>query len=368
MNGNLTFFDKVTQISGKIRPYPKSERKTHCQKLLKEIQVDKGVYLPSNPKSMVIDIDYNSGIPMQSAAKAPFLARFKVQDCGFRELEEFNAKQESSGDDLSVDSLGPEKWLGCIFKVGDDVRQDMLALQVIQLFKNVFDQLGIDVFLMPYKVVATAPGCGVIECVPNAKSRDQLGRQAEVNLYEYFVTTYGDERKVEFQEARSNFIKSMAAYSVVSYILQIKDRHNGNIMINDAGYIIHIDFGFMFESSPGGNMGFEPDMKLTYDWVVLMGSDVDSYTFRWFIELCVRAYLAVRNYTEEFTSLVSLMLDTGLPCFRGETLKRLRMRFAPQLTEREAANNMLKIIENSHMSKRAQIYDYIQLVQNQIPC
>ena len=37
----------------------------------------------------------------------------------------------------------------------------------------------------------------------------------------------------------------MAAYSVVSYILQIKDRHNGNIMINDAGYIIHIGKSYL---------------------------------------------------------------------------------------------------------------------------
>ncbi|KAJ3078253.1 phosphatidylinositol-4- kinase, partial [Quaeritorhiza haematococci] len=66
------FFAEVTGISGKLKPYiqkTKAEKKRKIDEEMRKIKVDPGVYLPSNPESTVIDIDYDSGRPLQSHAK-----------------------------------------------------------------------------------------------------------------------------------------------------------------------------------------------------------------------------------------------------------------------------------------------------------
>lgn len=44
---------------------PGIERKKACLEALKAIKVEPGCYLPSNPESVILDIDRNSGTPMQ---------------------------------------------------------------------------------------------------------------------------------------------------------------------------------------------------------------------------------------------------------------------------------------------------------------
>ncbi|KAI1065959.1 hypothetical protein LB507_000436 [Fusarium sp. FIESC RH6] len=366
----FAFFDEVTDISGKLKPYikkSKPEKKQKIEEELRKIKVEVGVYLPSNPDGVVIGIDRKSGKPLQSHAKAPYMATFRIQKNkgGVSEVDEM--MDEKDGGEHGTPEKTIEVWQSAIFKVGDDCRQDVLALQMIAAFRGIFHDVGLDVYVFPYRVTATAPGCGVIDVLPNSISRDMLGREAVNGLYDYFISKYGNENSLRFQRARSNFVKSMAAYSVISYLLQFKDRHNGNIMIDDAGHILHIDFGFCFDIAPGGIKFERAPFKLTTEMAAVMGGSMEHQSFKAFEELCVKAFLASRQYCEKLSQIVWLMMDSGLPCFKPESVKHFRERFVLDKSERDAANFMKHLIKTSYSSHSTGIYDQFQLLTNGIP-
>lgn len=365
------FFSEVTNISGKLKPFikrPKPEKKQKIEEELRKIQVDVGVYLPSNPDGVLIGIDRQSGKPLQSHAKAPFMATFRIRKERQADTSDTDEPQDMLvNGQTAKDTNTYEVWQSAIFKVGDDCRQDVLALQLIAAFRGIFNNVGLNVYVFPYRVTATAPGCGVIDVLPNSISRDMLGREQVNGLYEYFVSKYGNEDSPRFQAARHNFVRSMAAYSVISYLLQFKDRHNGNIMIDDAGHILHIDFGFCFDIAPGGVKFERAPFKLTSEMVAVMGGSPNSQAYAWFEELCVKAFLACRPYADKLAHMVTVMLASGLPCFKPETMKNFRDRFVLEKPEREAAEYMRMLIRKSESSFSTVGYDQFQYLTNSIP-
>lgn len=353
------FFNEVTSISGKLKPYikkSKAEKKIKIDEEMALIVVQPGVYLPSNPDGVLVDINRKSGKPLQSHAKAPFMATFKIKK-DVEDVDEYG----------KVIHVPIEKWQSAIFKVGDDCRQDVLALQLVSVFRTIWLNAGLDLYVFPYRVTATAPGCGVIDVLPNSTSRDMLGREAVNGLYEYYITKFGPESSVEFQQARNNLIRSLAAYSIISYLLQFKDRHNGNIMYDDQGHVLHIDFGFCFDIVPGGVKFEVAPFKLTKEMVMVLGGSDSTQAYQWFEELCIKGYLACRPYMEMIVRCVQPMLESGLPCFNEKSIKKLRKRFVAGKSDKDAALYFRGLIKKSYESFYTTGYDEFQRLTNGIP-
>lgn len=97
--------------------------------------------------------------------------------------------------------------------------------------------------------------------------------------------------------------------------------------------------------------------------VTLMGGRY-SQGYALFVQLTVKAFMAIRPHTEQLVETVRLMLGTGLPSFKGEpTIQRLRDRFAPGLSERQAAEWMMNIVKDAHGNVRSTVYDEFQRVR-----
>ncbi|XVE83332.1 hypothetical protein DITRI_Ditri16bG0080400 [Diplodiscus trichospermus] len=259
-----------------------------------------------------------------------------------------------------------------IVKSGDDCRQEHLAVQLISHFYDIFQEAGLPLWLRPYEVLVTSSYTALIETIPDTASLHSIkSRYHNISsLREFFAAKY-QENSPSFKLAQRNFVESMAGYSLVCYLLQVKDRHNGNLLLDEEGHIIHIDFGFMLSNSPGGVNFESAPFKLTRELLEVMDSDaegVPSEFFDYFKVLCIQGFLTCRKHAERIILLIEMLQDSGFPCFKGgpRAIQNLRKRFHLSLTEEQCVSLVLSLISSSLDAWRTRQYDYYQRVLNGI--
>ncbi|KAI8376392.1 kinase-like domain-containing protein [Radiomyces spectabilis] len=262
--------------------------------------------------------------------------------------------------------------ISVIVKSGSDLRQEQFAVQIIREMQRIWKENHINVWVKYFRILVTSNQSGLVETIRNtmsihsikkdAYSRMKSGKACVFTLADYYHQRWGPLDSPTFCEAQDAFMRSLAGYSVICYLLQIKDRHNGNLLIDDAGHIIHIDFGFMLSNSPG-SVGFEmAPFKLSQEFIAILGG-VQGKKFAEYKALMKTAFLTLRKHSESILLLVDLMSrHSNMPCFQmGEqTVQQLRDRFQPHLTESQVEEFVDKLITTSCGNIFTRLYDTYQ--------
>eukprot|EP00064_Thunnus_orientalis_P010360 superscaffoldBa00001402_g10386 len=246
--------------------------------------------------------------------------------------------------------------IGIIFKDGDDLRQDMLILQILLIMESIWETESLDLCLLPYGCISTGNRIGMIEIVKDANTIANIqqsvvgstGAFKDEILYQWLRDKCVSEDK--FQQAVERFLYSCGGYCVATYVLGIGDRHNDNIMITESGNLFHIDFGHIlgnYKSFMGISKEWVP-FVLTPDFLYVMGTSgkKSSPHFQKFQDVCVKAYLALRHHTNLLIILFSMMLMTGMPQLTSkEDIEYIREALTVGRSEDEAQRHLLDQIE-----------------------
>ncbi|KAK7833358.1 hypothetical protein U0070_017357, partial [Myodes glareolus] len=220
---------------------------------------------------------------------------------------------------VNADPMGEE--INVMFKVGEDLRQDMLALQMIKIMDKIWLKEGLDLRMVIFKCLSTGRDRGMVELVPASDTLRKIqveygvtGSFKDKPLAEW-LRKYNPSEE-EYEKASENFIYSCAGCCVATYVLGICDRHNDNIMLRSTGHMFHIDFGkFLGHAQMFGS--FKRDRApfvLTSDMAyVINGGERPTIRFQLFVDLCCQAYNLIRKQTNLFLNLLSLMIPSGLP-------------------------------------------------------
>ncbi|KAK3703634.1 Phosphatidylinositol (PI) 3-kinase [Vermiconidia calcicola] len=243
-----------------------------------------------------------------------------------------------------------------MFKMGDDLRQDQLVIQIIMLMDRLLLNENLDLKLTPYRILATSTHAGAIQFIPSTALSSILTSAKYKNSILGYLRFHNPASSSPSapavlgvrKEAMDTYIKSLAGYCVITYLLGVGDRHLDNLLLAPDGHFFHIDFGYILGRDP---KPMAPLMKLTGEMVEGMGgaSSLPESQFELFKQYCFTTYATLRRSSSLILNLFALMRDadiSGLRFFEGEEgVRKVEERFRLEGTEEEALGFLGGLIE-----------------------
>lgn len=246
-----------------------------------------------------------------------------------------------------------------IFKNGDDLRQDQLVIQIITLMDRLLQKENLDLKLKPYRILATATKAGAVQFIASSTVGSILNTPKFKNSILGYLRFHNPAAPGTpsilgvRKEAMDTYVKSVAGYCVISYLLGVGDRHLDNLLLAPDGHFFHIDFGYILGRDP---KPMAPLMKLSKEMVDGMGgttspANADSQ-FDNFRQYCFTALTALRRSSSLILNLFALMQDAHINDLQfwdaeGEmvAVRKVEERFRLEAGEREAEAWFGQLIE-----------------------
>jgi len=257
-------------------------------------------------------------------------------------------------------------------KSNDDLRQEVFVMQLISFCQRIFP--ADHAWLASYHIQATGPDTGLIETITSAQDLGRLKKSpGYTTLRALFESRHGPPEGAPFKAAQARFSRSLAAYSVLMWMLLLRDRHNENLMLDDDGHYFHVDFGFILGHSTGKQIGGLVEcspFKMTAEYIDVLDG-LGSKAYQAFCASCVANLRAARSHGEAICTLVEVVgTNSVFPCFQvvpvAKVAPRLRERLCLDLPDAEFEAEAMRIVSSAANHKGTTYYDKAQNMQRGI--
>ena len=311
--------------------------------LIAEIPKDKRITNKNTLKNKFIKAlkDYNDEIASKNLEiSMPLNFKLRIKGINVEKCRYMKSKKKplwlvlKNADDLGEDLI-------VLFKAGDDLRMDIVTLQLFKIMQTLWFQNKLSLKMSIYNVISTGDMEGMLEVVTNSITVAQIHKEQGGSLQCFKKDAVKNwilkSKLVSEEECYENFLLSCVAYCCATFVLGIGDRHSDNIMVKKNGELFHIDFGHFlghFKYKMGIKRERAPFVFTNQFKEVLDTKGPEGYND--FKKKLWEAYKILRDNSDVLVTLLRILICTDIPELKEKDIEYLDQSLALKFDSKNA--------------------------------